>query len=683
VKNITILLSALILNINLCFSQWIQTDGPYGQTNVSLLVPLDSLLIASASCGYFSKYHLTDRWNLNSGMTFTSYTRTGDSLYIGTEDNGTKIIDLNNLNNPPSNFSPISTIALSHSDSCIYGGTKTLGFFKFNDNGAYTIHNNGLPTDTVYTPWGTYYETYVGAIEITDNFIYAGTDEGLFRSDSSLNSWQDANNGLPIGYAVFIKNIRDTLYTAICEEVFYSQDNGNNWISLYTAPSNITSLSKLNNKLYVSTEENGIQFSDNNGTTWNEINTGLTDLEVNIVSTFDSTLICGTSRDGMFIYQNSTWLNNSEGLFCSWIRSMTIADNQLFANDAQHVFSLDASGDWTDVSPSVFYELFGSVASMNDTVFLSADYYSSPFILYSPNGGNSWQNLLGSVPSAGDDSYRMYCNDHKLYAYENDFMYFTGNLGSSWTSIGLPPQFCNAFNDFIVYNSVPFAAACSSGQVLKLDNNQDWILSNNGLPTNRDPEYLSSCDGAMFVYLFGAGMYASFNDGNNWGYRGNGLGTSWSLRDFEHYNYHLFEATDHGIYLTSNYGQDWLSCNSGLKNINAGSIKLLGDTLYVGTYGNGVWKQALDNIELSVPGYHHEPSDIKIIPNPASNYFRLDLDENLSGHLKVLDLTGRQLISEKINSNDLVSLEEIPEGIYIVVFISDHNLFTGILAIKK
>ncbi|NTV83852.1 MAG: T9SS type A sorting domain-containing protein [Bacteroidales bacterium] len=137
------------------------------------------------------------------------------------------------------------------------------------------------------------------------------------------------------------------------------------------------------------------------------------------------------------------------------------------------------------------------------------------------------------------------------------------------------------------------------------------------------------------------------------------------------------------MFLTSDYGKSWVACNNGLKNTNAGPVKLLNDTLYVGTYGNGVWKQAMDNIELSISGIRDQQTGLKIIPNPASDYFRLDLNENITGNIKVLDLTGRVVLSEKINSTDLVSLEEIPEGIYIVVFMSDQELFTGKLTVKK
>ncbi|NTV83851.1 MAG: hypothetical protein HGA23_06060, partial [Bacteroidales bacterium] len=180
------------------------------------------------------------------------------------------------------------------------------------------------------------------------------------------------------------------------------------------------------------------------------------------------------------------------------------ADDQLFATDEDRVYRLEASGEWTDITPTVTYELFGSVNAMNDTVFLSVEYddpYDAPFILFSANNGNNWQNLVNPVPSAGDDPYRIYCDNHTLYVFEDDFMYYTSNLGSNWTSLGLPSQFCNSFTDFLVYNSVPFATAFCCGQALKLDYYQGWILSNNGLPTNRSPEDLVWCDGALFVYM--------------------------------------------------------------------------------------------------------------------------------------------------------------------------------------
>jgi len=133
--------------------------------------------------------------------------------------------------------------------------------------------------------------------------------------------------------------------------------------------------------------------------------------------------------------------------------------------------------------------------------------------------------MVNAVPSAGDDPYRIYCDGQKLYAYENDFMYYTDNLGSSWTNLGLPSQFCNNFNGLLVYNSVPFATACCCGQVVKYANDQGWILSNNGLSISIEPTDLAFCDGALFVYFWAGAMYASFDSGNSWEYRSAGPGT--------------------------------------------------------------------------------------------------------------------------------------------------------------
>lgn len=74
-KTVLILTIALLTQVNYCYSQWIQTDGPYGSTNVIAIVEDDSLLLTSTNCGYFSKNQISDNWTLNSTLSFSCYTK--------------------------------------------------------------------------------------------------------------------------------------------------------------------------------------------------------------------------------------------------------------------------------------------------------------------------------------------------------------------------------------------------------------------------------------------------------------------------------------------------------------------------------------------------------------------------------------------------------------------------------
>jgi photosystem II stability/assembly factor-like uncharacterized protein len=100
------------------------------------------------------------------------------------------------------------------------------------------------------------------------------------------------------------------------------------------------------------------------------------------------------------------------------------------------------------------------------------------------------------------------------------------------------------------------------------------VLSNNGLPTDREPLALASYDSALFAYISVHGMYVSFDNGNSWTYANNGLVTNYSIHDFANNGTNLFITTDYGVFTTNDFGQNWVAINNGLKNLNASSIKI-------------------------------------------------------------------------------------------------------------
>jgi len=679
---------AIIVQVHLSYSQWVQTDGPYGNTNVLSIIPHDSLLLTATDCGFFSKNQLMDRWMLNSPLQFLCYTKKGDSLFVGTLYEGIKLIDLNNPDSPVVDIDEIEVNTLANSDSCLYAGSKKKGFFKSGNNGTmWNAYNTGLPSDSLWNPWvGTYYETTVTDIEVSNNFIYCGTKKGVYRNTANLNNWTGINSGLPLSLVTLIKEIDNTLFTVVGNSLYKSENFGNNWTLVYTAPSNITSILKYNNGMYISTMSNGIYYATGNLAIWNSINSGLTDLGINALEIFDTTLICGTKTKGVFYYQNGQWISNKAGMICSMIRSTSNTNNHLFTNDLDKVYKLNTSGNWTEISPIVPFDVFGSLSSMNDTVFLSIEHDTVtwpndiPFILYSADNGNSWHHLINKVPYAGDDPYRIYCDNGRLYTYEDDKIFYTSNLGLSWTDISLPTQYCNNLNAFIINNSVPFAAACGLGEVVKLDNTQNWMLSNNGLSS--EPLAFASCDNALFAYIGFREMYVSFDKGNNWTYANNGLTASYSIRDFASQGTKLFVTSDKGVFATNDFGQHWIEINDGLKNPDASSIKILNDTLYVGTNSNGIWKRSLSDIAFNIPAFQQSGGIFSIYPNPASDYIRIASNAK-EVKFKIIDMLGNEILAGNLNYSKEINISGINRGVYIVYMYFDNKVQTAKFSISR
>ena len=417
-------------------------------------------------------------------------------------------------------------------------------------------------------------------------------------------------------------------------------------------------------------------------------------MNITAISLYDSTLICGTNSSGVFCFQSGQWINNESGMICSSIKSIATTNNGLVANDQHSVYVLDNGSKWHSANiPTIpsypgLSSGIGSVLTIGDTIFMSYKYstpswpYFYACIKYTKDNCITWDDLISSVPYIGDDSYRIYIENARIYAYEDEKMFYTDNLGLSWTDISLPSKYCNMFYDFIINNSIPYAAACGNGQVVKLDNNQKWVLSNNGLPTDREPLALASCDNALFAYISNHGMYVSFDNGDNWTYANNGLVPNYIIRNFENNGSTLFVTTDYGVFATNDFGQNWVAINNGLKNLNASSIKISNDTLYVGTYGNGIWKQSITDIKRNFQGFQQSDKLLKVYPNPASDYIHVVTNSN-KARFKIIDMVGKEVLSGNLNLSNEINISGIKCGTYIVFILFDKKVLATKLLINR
>jgi photosystem II stability/assembly factor-like uncharacterized protein len=685
-----------LLTGNYILSQWIQTNGPYGSTNVSEFITYDSLKFVATNCGLFNSSDINTRWNFKENLTFSSYTYKGDSIFTGADYSGVYLIDLSQLNFRPVSCGLVglSINSLASSDSCLFAGITTGGFFKsvgFTDT--WQVYNQGLPSDTGYIPpkygGGIYLIRDVYSVENNSQYIFAGTQRGIFRTNPGNMIWESINAGLPLKEVSLIECLGNIIYICTDNIIYKSDNNGESWELVFTSTSEVTSINEIENTLYITTKRTGIYQSQNNGDNWDSFNNGLDDLKVNFIGVTDTTLVCGTFTGGFYHYEQGQWIQNNSGIICSSVRSIVTAANSLIANDFDNVYLSDNWNDWIKITPDVNRELFGSMASMRDTVFLSVEYdtpswpYDQPFILYTPDKGCTWEELYNPVPFARDDPYGIYCSENRLYTFEDELMYYTDNLGSTWTEINLPGEYCNYFYDFLIYNSTPFAAACGNAQLVKLNENEDWILSNTGLPDDRGLSGLAYCEGALFAYVDVYGMYVSMDNGNTWNPANNGLNIEYGIRSFVPYGGSLFITTENGIFYTDDYGQKWNPINSGLINKNLSAIAVFNDTLFVGTYGNGIWKCAINKIPLSIPDQKLTDESISIYPNPASEFIYIsNASENRPLVISIFDLAGRKILSGKMDNNEL-NISELKEGTYIISVITDEKQTSGKLIIIR
>ncbi|MDP3915226.1 MAG: T9SS type A sorting domain-containing protein [Bacteroidota bacterium] len=683
-----------LFTTQIAFSQWVQTGGPIAATNINGIFENNGKLYIGTSCALYSSDSNSGKWDYSGDISLNIHAKKGDSLFVGTTA-GIMVLDLSSPDSNPVSYgqtlNSVNIYAINSTDTCLYVGTRNFGFKKskgFSDK--WEAFNDGLPyfTDRIT---GSKLR-HVTLIEHLSNVIFCVTPDGLFKTNVSPISWSPASNGIPDPSKIkFLKAIDETIFAGIQNKLYSSSNKSDSWEEVYSFGSTVSSLNKFGDDYYVTTLGNGIYISRDKGVTWSNLNSGLTDLNVTTLARIDTVLTCGTSSHGFFYKKGNDWLKNNEGIICSSVRSMAITSKAIVANDNEKVYSSTNGNSWNEITPPVSKRYFGSVVAMDDTLLLSVENDpDSPFIIYSEDDGSSWKNLNHPVPFGRDDSYSMYISDKTLYAFEDEMMYATDDLGADWWyNLSLPSLYCNHFNGFVVYNSIPFALACGYAELLKLNSGGKWELSNTGLPTDLQLDDLTKTTDALYVNVHGTGMYVSRDAGNSWSFTSNKLDlndvldVSRGIYSSTYKGKTLFITTSNGVFYTNDYGQNWKSLNVGLGNKFVTSIKIFNDTLYAGTNGNGIWKHDIKNILLSNTEVTKIEDRLNIYPNPASDFIHIQAENEGNFELKIVDLIGRQILSQHYLSGGKIDISTIQNGTYIIILNSNKGVLTQKLVINR
>jgi photosystem II stability/assembly factor-like uncharacterized protein len=284
------LIILLLFNSGISFSQWVATT-PAG-TNIRCL--------ASNSTGVFAG-------------TFA------EGIYLSTDDGTTWTTVNSGLNNKN-----VQSIAANGSNvfAATYGG----GVFFSSDNGSsWSEVNNGLTS--LFT---------LSLALYPPSSVYVGTDGGLLLSGDNGSNWTEAGK---FGTGNSVGNILCTgsaVFAAIVTYnggVYRSTDLCQTWtdITAGVTGNNVRALAYNNSNLYAGTAYNGIYRSTDNGDNWIACNSDLTG-DVHAVIPYNSYLFAASGH-GFFISTNNgkNWLNKSTGLSNSYVGSLIIHNNYLFA----------------------------------------------------------------------------------------------------------------------------------------------------------------------------------------------------------------------------------------------------------------------------------------------------------------------------------------------------------------
>jgi len=556
---------------------WERTDGPEGGYADGLMAMPDGVVFAGvAAGGVYRRDPSTRRWSA-VGLA-------GDYVYF-----------------------------LAHSDGSIYAAGEANGLMRSDDGGHTwlpTSMRNGsisVDGDRVYVASSRLDRSYdrggtseslhdrmpigrvVSAVGARGDTVFVATRDGASRSLDGGDTWQETT--------LVARSVRSwaftngAVYAHGLDRLHRSPDNGATWeempVSGYSAYGDHT-LWARGDTVYVAawdgiqgTAGDGVFVSNDDGDSWTRLTlNGLGRLSVRAVARVDGAVFASSLGDGVYRLDDgaSSWTLDREGMTAAGTRDLATLGSMLFAaTDTDPAVRTRDRGDTWEVATTGMTEGAGGdeIISAEGALYVTAD----PEAYRSLDAGKTWQ------PLGIQDPQGLASGGGWLYAFVNRGVHRSADGGDTWTFRGLTfdPRHTAATGDFVLasVNAFQFYSSGDAGDTWT----ETRMSGASVAPT-------AAANGVM--YIGGWSDWRRSTDGGDTWDTIRGPGTS-GTRDIFIAGDAVYATTRSGVvYRSFDRGDTWdhFSALPGGRYI-ATSVAVGGDTVYVGTFGSGVFRAAL------------------------------------------------------------------------------------------
>ena len=611
-----------LLVTQICFAQWMQTNGPYGGTITCFAVSSTSLF-AGTPDGVYLSTNQGGNWTLvNNGLAeilINDLAVSGTNLFAGTGD-GIFLSKDDGTNWTPANTGlppDIAVLSMVINGSNLFAGTDGHGIFLSTNNGtSWVAMNSGLLTNgsfisildlavigsTVFVTdgmwvfrssdnganWsqlGQWFGT-ISRLGVCGTNLFVGGNTGVHRSTDNGLTWSEANSGL-VSNGFGLSSVSDFAVSGnhlfVADNgwnggVFLSTDNGINWVPVIKSLGNIyvNSLIVSSSALFAGTEGGGVFVSTNNGTNWSSASIGLPKLYVNTLAvsvdeTFNQDIIAaGSEYGGVFVsYDNGTnWTSAIQGLTNPVVNALTFNGTNLFTGTGGGVFlSTDGGSSWSPLNSGLGLPSFGNdvyaLAVSGTSLFAGLQFQP---IFRSTDYGNIWSPISDRLI------------ERRVKALAVDTV-------SSWPVMNL----------YAALGGDKYGYSCG-GVIRFSDGDTEWTDCGLNDTCMRSLAVVSSEVGntKLYVGTHGYGIFLSTNKGVSWNSVNGGL-TNLDILSLIISGNNLFAGTSNGVFLTTDSGINWNNISAGLPSTEVLALTVSSKNLYAGT-PLGVWKRPLSEM---------------------------------------------------------------------------------------
>lgn len=529
---------------------WSEVNNSLADKSVKCLHSIDSVLYAgTGSAGVFQSADGGISWEevgaqpeqldimALQSIENTLYAGTGNGVYRSADGGSTWEKIGNGLN--------FSIKTLYSDGNVLYAGTSNGGVFEFNSDENMWINHNSDKT----------FSSDVHAISKIENTLYAGTGNGVYKSDS-VGSWGEvgtAIQGLNINSLCFLNG---NLYAATQKKGVYRLLDGGDWLPFN---SGITTqeakrIFTSENILYVSTHPDGVFAREDNGNNWVAANNGLIDYEVTAIARKGGELFIGTDSAGIF-------KSNDDG--ANWKAINNVRNDSVYlVGGAINTLHVQSNG-------------YIYAGTEGNHVFFSSDDGSS--WNQQPNGIGS---TVKSIVSIGSNLYAGTSGDSRVYT--------SANNGVAWSSFNDGSAITSGVRTLIAKDSILYVGN-SSGIFKNADSTENgWEKEPAGSYEPLNVQVLHFVDENLYVGTEN-GIYKKAEQANVESFNENFNGDN--VQVISSINNEIYAGTSRGLYKSPAETANWRQSSDDLISTNIKSLYPDGSDLYIGTLGGGVFLQ--------------------------------------------------------------------------------------------
>ncbi len=602
--------------------------------------------------------------------------------------------------------------------------TKTL--FISNDTGVIDMAINPINPNIIYA--ATWQKTRTPITR-----VYGGINSDIYKSIDAGLTWTKLTAGLPTTtdkgrISIDISNSNpdilfatytNTLGTSLL--IRKSINAGANWTSIATtgitaSPYNwwfggVFINPTNSNNVFIS--EFNTHYSNTGGTPWNNAvgSTNAIHVDQHAVA-FNSNGEILLGNDGG-VYKSTDGINYSKlnNLPISQAYRMTVNPsnaNQVYAGFQDNGTWRTMTGGYND-----WNEIFGgdgmqpNVNPLNNNIIF-VEYQYGVFLRSIDNAGSfglSDNGISTTEPRNWDTPYVFDPANPNVMYFGTSNLYKSIDNGISWISISsnLSKGVYTGTQKYGTITSIDVSPLDSNliyigtddGNVWKtIDGGINYTLLSTNLPNKWVTKVKASPNNINDVFVTYSGYRYNLNDSNV--YFSSNQGTNWQdltanlpnvpISDIEiNQNNVLYIATDIGVFGSFNNGANWNLLGANMPNVVVTDLVLHVNSnfLFASTFGRGVYKidlATLGGLSTNNPDLI-EISDVKIYPNPTSDYLFMDLIFNQANDFdaKIYDTNGKFVKSFKLENQSegkhsiKINVNDLQSGIYLLNINNEKN----------